>query len=293
MALLSMAHEYAPKSRDSRMFYKTEKFWVNCQQKELDELSEAAVCSYIVNGKVSPAYVEQISILDHERAFMLGSAALGLCIAGVTHNFIDNQGDSIDVLGSVFSGLGGFAMPLLATGTNMFLADHDIYGPLTHFRAHQQTKQLKELIGDGHQLVTETTYELRCLIKAQNKTLSQQYRLDPDDMTTLASVLDHVVPDKSDVIEAFEENSRAPDNERVIGPAAKSLCSEITRTMEPALAGAYAKHRYLVDTAKHDKKRAAIAQAEADAAYLEAKEERFNQILGYNARLLGELESDK
>lgn len=245
MALLSIPHEYPlfnPPSLPKHPAYldKTETRWVDCPQEELDKLSLPVIKSYLADGKIPLKYAERT--FDSGRKLALGSAALGLCVAaGVMYNFDIPESNLAEA--AVSLGMGAVASGIHANivmASNILADELEIYGPLSRWHAHQQTKHVKQLIGDRHQAATATTYELRSLIAEHNQKLDPLYHLE-DSTTTLAPILDQVVPEKSDVIAAFEKDARASYDDGLPESVGDALRDDITRAFEPVLASVYAK----------------------------------------------------
>lgn len=247
--------------------------------------------SYLADGKIPLKYAERT--FDSGRKLALGSAALGLCVAaGVMYNFDIPESNLAEA--AVSLGMGAVASGIHANivmASNILADELEIYGPLSRWHAHQQTKHIKQLIGDRHQAATATTYELRSLIAEQNRKLDPLYHLE-DSTTTLAPILDQVVPEKSDVIAAFEKDARASYDHGLPESVGDALRDDITRAFEPVLASVYAKNTYLVDAAQRDKKDAAAQATAQAAASSKLEEERAIQLLGYDPRLFNELEPD-
>lgn len=245
MALLSIPHEYPlfnPPSLPKHPAYldKTETRWVDCPQEELDKLSLPVIKSYLADGKIPLKYAERT--FDSGRKLALGSAALGFCVAaGVMYNFDIPESNLAEA--AVSLGMGAVASGIHANivmASNILADELEIYGPLSRWHAHQQTKHVKQLIGDRHQAATATTYELRSLIAEQNRKLDPLYHLE-DSTTTLAPILDQVVPEKSEVIAASEKDARASYDDGLPESVGDALRDDITRAFEPVLASVYAK----------------------------------------------------
>lgn len=295
MALLSIPHEYPlfnPPGLPKHPAYldKTEIRWVDCPQEELDKLSLPVIKSYLADGKIPLKYAER-AFLDSGRKLALGSAALGLCVAaGVMYNFDMPESNLTEAAVSLGIGVAASGIHTnIVIASNILADEFEIYGPLSRWRAHQQTKHVKQLIGDRHQAATATTYELRSLIAEHNRKLDPLYHLE-DSTTTLAPILDQVVPEKSEVITAFEKDARASYDDGLPESVGDALRDDITRAFEPVLASVYAKNTYLVDAAQRDKKDAAAQATTQAAANAQREEQRAIQLLGYDPRLFNELE---
>lgn len=233
MALLSR-YNYAPEDINDGVHV-----WADCPQPMLDAVDPDAAIAYIRsrNHKVPPQFGERdVTLLEEYTEAGLSIGTLGACaMAAATYAY----GFDATPMQAMTTGIAiGSATSLIGTPAAVcgraILTDYGHYSPFAHWRAHQQTRQLRKLIGEQYQPVTSTVRDLQQMIHERNDEKDSSVLINPFDTAALAQVVDHVMPDQSALLAQYEMSDALRD------PSGYSaLRQSVHETLSPHLDAVY------------------------------------------------------